>query len=779
MKVIQLIPVVAFGDAVSNDARAIKSLLKKAGYDTELYAEAIDARLPAGTAKELTAMPELGADDVLVYHASTGTQINYDLPKYGGHKIMIYHNITPPSFFHGYNTEAEKNMEFGYAGIRFLADKVEYCIADSEYNRQNLREMGYKCPIDVCPILIPFADYDQQPNPGTIRKYKSDEWTNLLFVGRISPNKRQEDVIRAFYSYQKDYNPKTRLFLVGNAGGFESYEQRLKQYAEALGIGDRVIFPGHIRFDEILAYYHLADAFVCMSDHEGFCVPLIEAMYFGKPIVAYNCTAIPYTLGKGGVLLDSRDPAEAAAAIDKAIHDEQLKASVAAGQKEILDSLQAEKVGHLFLELMGKAVGSRNGEGVQPAEIPENETPAAASERRAECRGGKKIGFIIPWYGEKIGGGAEAELRGVVHHLADAGVSLEVLTTCVKSFQDDWNRDYHEPGLTEEYGIAVRRFRVRQRDVQAFDRVNLKLMNDIALTPKEEKTFCEEMINSPDLMDYIRDHGDEYGLFFFIPYMFGPVYYGCQLHPEKSILIPCLHDERYAYMECFREAFSKVKGMIFNAEPERLLAERLYGVKGDSFVTFGLGMDATWKGDGERFRRKFGINSPFILYAGRKDAGKRVDVLIRNFITYKRRNDNDMKLILIGGGDIDIPYNESIIDLGFVDIQDKYDAYAAAEMFCNPSQMESFSIVIMESWLAGRPVLVNGQCAVTKDFVQQANGGLYYESYGEFEECIRYLLSHPEIGNQMGKNGGEYVRSHFVWDVIVNKYLEYIERFSS
>ena len=266
MKVIQLIPVVAFGDAVSNDARAIKSLLKKAGYDTELYAEAIDARLPAGTAKELTAMPELGADDVLVYHASTGTQINYDLLKYGGHKIMIYHNITPPSYFHGYNTEAEKNMEFGYAGIRFLADKVEYCIADSEYNKQNLREMGYKCPIDVCPILIPFADYDQQPNPGTIRKYKSDEWTNLLFVGRISPNKRQEDVIRAFYSYQKDYNPKTRLFLVGNAGGFESYEQRLKQYAEVLlGTRKKEKVPGAENLRSIDEYAAAIEASVEMD----------------------------------------------------------------------------------------------------------------------------------------------------------------------------------------------------------------------------------------------------------------------------------------------------------------------------------------------------------------------------------------------------------------------------------------------------------------------------------------------------------------------------------
>ena len=192
----------------------------------------------------------------------------------------------------------------------------------------------------------------------------------------------------------------------------------------------------------------------------------------------------------------------------------------------------------------------------------------------------KKIGFVIPWYGEKIGGGAEAELRGVVHHLKDAGVEVEVLTTCVECFASDWNRNFHKPGVTEEAGIPVRRFRVRKRDTAAFDRVNGKLMAGERLTPEEEKTFCKEMVNSKRLYSFLRRYGKDYGLFVFIPYMFGTTYYGCRVWPEKSILIPCLHDESYAYMECFREAFSKVRGMIFNAEPERLLAEKLYGVKG-------------------------------------------------------------------------------------------------------------------------------------------------------------------------------------------------------
>ena len=388
----------------------------------------------------------------------------------------------------------------------------------------------------------------------------------------------------------------------------------------------------------------------------------------------------------------------------------------------------------------------------------------------------KRIGFVIPWYGEKIGGGAEAELRGLVHHLKDAGVDLEVLSTCVECFQSDWNTDFHEPGLTEEAGIPVRRFRVRKRNTERFDTVNLKLMQGAQLTVAGEAVFCREMVNSPDMYDYIREHGMDYSLFVFIPYMFGTTWYGSQIHPEKSVLIPCLHDESYAYMKCFRKVFSRVRGMIFHAEPERELAEKLYGVQGEAFPVLGEGIDTEWTADAERFREKTGIRSPFILYAGRKEAGKRVDVLCRYFAYYRKTRKTDLKLVLIGGGKIDNPDPENILDLGFVDRELKYDAYAAAEFFCNPSEMESFSIVIMESWLAGRPVLVNGRCPVTKDFARRASGGLFYENYPEFAACTDYLLNHRATADQMGQKGREYVLEHFSWDTIVRVYTDYFRR---
>ncbi len=384
------------------------------------------------------------------------------------------------------------------------------------------------------------------------------------------------------------------------------------------------------------------------------------------------------------------------------------------------------------------------------------------------------IAFVTPWYGEDISGGAEAELRGLVHHLWDAGVDLEVLTTCVRDFRSDWSVNYHPAEKTTCAGIPVRRFPVRSRNTSTFDPINAKLMNNQKISAEEENVFQQEMVNSPQLYQYISEKSDQYSLFVFIPYMFGTTYYGIQACYKKAILIPCLHDEAYAHMDIFRKCFSKAAGMVFLSEPEMILAQRLYGVSGKTFQNLGAGVDTNYRGDADRFRKKYHIKGPFLLYAGRKEAGKKVDILLQYFVEFRRRNPSDLKLVLLGGGDVAIPSGD-IIDLGFVPIQDKYDAYAAAAVFCNPSQLESFSIVIMESWLAGRPVLVNGDCAVTTDFVQKANAGLYYQNYPEFEKCLQYLLANAETAEQMGRNGRSFVLENFAWDVIVKRYMDYFQ----
>lgn len=346
MRVVQLLPTLSFGDAIGNDTIALKGVISEMGYSTDIYAENIDKRLPEGIAKKADKLRDLKKDDVLIYHKSTGTDLTFKIENYKCRRIMVYHNITPPDFFRPYSTAATQLTELGYKGVEFLRDKVDYVLAVSAYNRSELVKMGYTCPMDIRPILIKFDDYKQTPDEATINKY-SDGKKNLVFVGRIAPNKKQENVIRAFYCYKK-LNPESRLILVGSSTGMENYYERLVKYANALGIGDDVIFPGHIKFSEILAYYRLADAFVCMSEHEGFCVPLVEAMFFDTPIIAYDTSAISDTLGGSGVLLDNNDPVYAAAVIDRVLTDDKLRESIIAGQHKRLEDFSYERIKATF-----------------------------------------------------------------------------------------------------------------------------------------------------------------------------------------------------------------------------------------------------------------------------------------------------------------------------------------------------------------------------------------------------------------------------------------------
>ena len=391
----------------------------------------------------------------------------------------------------------------------------------------------------------------------------------------------------------------------------------------------------------------------------------------------------------------------------------------------------------------------------------------------------RKIGFVIPWYGEDIPGGAEMELQEVATHLQRAGMDVEILTTCVREFSADWNENYYSAGTAVVEDIAVRRFPVRRRDTAAFDRVNRRLMEEQHLSLQEEKTFVEEMVNSPQLYEYLKDASNDYALYVFIPYMFGTTYYGMQACPEKSVLIPCFHDEAYLYLRLFRQAYIQARGIIYNAMPEMELANKVYDFTTTEQICMGIGMDTNICADADAFRKAYRIQKPFLLYAGRKDAGKNVHTLLRYFAEYKQRHgDSDLQLVLIGGGSIEIPASvrDDVYDLGFVSRQDKYDAMAAAELLCQPSHNESFSLVIMESWLCGRPVLVHSQCAVTRDFARRANGGLYFRNYFEFEGCVQYILTHPEQARTMGQNGGTFVRENFDWDVIVEKYRAFFAK---
>ncbi len=384
----------------------------------------------------------------------------------------------------------------------------------------------------------------------------------------------------------------------------------------------------------------------------------------------------------------------------------------------------------------------------------------------------ERLAFVIPWYGRDIGGGAEAECRATAHALAARGVPVEILTTCARDHASGWT-DSHPDGLTEEDGLPVRRFKVRPRDGERYLRLHWRLQLGGRLSALEEEAFVRESINSNDLTAYLAGERERYW-YVFIPYCFGTTWEGALAAPDRSLLIPCLHDEPFAYLERTRRVLRDVRAVGFHVPAERALGKAVAGGDPGNFVLVGEGVDTGVTGDGPRFRRKYQIPEPFLLYAGRKAREKNTPLLVEYYARYRFTHpDTPLKLLLIGGGGVRIPerLGKDVLDLGFVSVQDKLDAYAAALALCQPSLLESFSIVMMEAWLGGAPPLVHGACAVTREHCLASNGGLFFADYFEFVETVELLLGDPALRRTLAENGRAYVLANFTWDRITENYL--------
>lgn len=381
----------------------------------------------------------------------------------------------------------------------------------------------------------------------------------------------------------------------------------------------------------------------------------------------------------------------------------------------------------------------------------------------------RRIGFVVPRYGEDVLGGAEALARGLAEQLVAADLAeVEVLTTCARNHHT-WANEL-PAGASVVQGVRVRRFPIDHtiRDLQRYEALHLRLIRREMLSEQEQFEWIDQSAHSPALYAYLEQHGHAFDYLFFVPYLFGTTYYGSAIHPERSILWPCLHDEIYAYMRPTRDMHRSCLGVMFNTYPEKRLAERLYGRHpGAQIVGFGM---EPFTADGARFRQQHGIDAPFLLYSGRLEGAKNVPLLIHHFLRYKDANPSPVKLVLMGRGPEKLPDHPDILPIGFRKGQEKLDVYAAATALCQPSVNESFSIVIMESWLAGAPVLVHRDCEVTHYHVLRSRGGLTFRTEQEFAESMDLLLEDGLIRQRLGENGRAYVCQEYGWSQVLERF---------
>jgi glycosyltransferase involved in cell wall biosynthesis len=384
-----------------------------------------------------------------------------------------------------------------------------------------------------------------------------------------------------------------------------------------------------------------------------------------------------------------------------------------------------------------------------------------------------RVCFVVQRYGLEINGGAELHCRWVAEHMSKYW-EVEVLTTQAYDYVT-WKNHYPE---TESIinGIPVRRFPViRPRSPEVFGRLQDYIIENEHREQDEFAWLDEEGPLSPALIETIKAEQGRFDYFIFFSYRYYHSFYGIRAVPGKSILVPTAEHDPVIHFRIFKDLFRMPRALVYNSYEERAMIQGLSrneAVPGD---VVGVGTEVPASSDGARFRAKFGIGGPYLIYVGRIDENKGCHKLFEYFLRFKTETGSPAQLVLVGSTILPIPDHADVRHLGFLSEQDKFDGIDGADALMMPSFYESLSMVTLEAWAMGKPVLANAACEVLQGQCRRSNGGFYYESYEEFREALLLLLTDPALRAAMGGNGRAYFSANYTWDVIENKYLAIVD----
>lgn len=381
-----------------------------------------------------------------------------------------------------------------------------------------------------------------------------------------------------------------------------------------------------------------------------------------------------------------------------------------------------------------------------------------------------RIAVIPARYGPKIIGGAEIVLRRIAAGLQDRGWDVEVLTTCAVDYFG-WENEV-PAGVSVEDGLTVRRFPVvkttagRERDV-----LGHRMLAGDRLTLAEQLRWLNDDVRVPELYDHLLDHAQDYRALLFGPYLFWPAFTCSQIAPERSLLWTCLHDEPYAYQPVFEPMLSGLAGLFLQTDPEHELAHRVVPHLAPHAVV-GCGVELPTGYDPAGFRERHGLGDrPFLLYAGRREGAKGWDELLNAFAAAVKGRGLPFSLVTMGAGPVVAPsgVEDRVVDLGFLPDEERDNAYAAAAAYVQPSRYEAFSRTIMESWLAGTPVIGVGEGGVVRWHIERSRAGIVYDDGHELEEALAFIAERPDLAARLGERGRRYVLDNYQWRDVLDR----------
>jgi glycosyltransferase involved in cell wall biosynthesis len=378
----------------------------------------------------------------------------------------------------------------------------------------------------------------------------------------------------------------------------------------------------------------------------------------------------------------------------------------------------------------------------------------------------RRIALVVQRYGAEITGGSESLARAVAERL-QASMDVTVFTTCATDYVT-W-RNVVPAGEEVRNGVRILRFPVaEERDLTAFNRYAEGLYAGGAGPAQEQEWLRRQGPYVPSLIEALRERKDAFDAFLFFTYLYYPTVEGLKVCPERSVLVPTAHDEPPLRFTIYDEAFSKPRGFVFCSAPEEALVRARFSVSGVPSAVAGIGIEV---GAGSRSRPE---GEPYVLYAGRIDAGKGCLDMLSWYRAFRARRPGGPRLDLIGTLAMDLPRDASVRYRGYLSEQEKMDLMASAQVVLCPSPFESLSITLLEGFACGTPALANARSPVLKDHCLRSNGGLFYDGEGEFVEALDRLWSEPELRRALGENGLDYVRREYTWERVLGKYTEVI-----
>lgn len=388
-----------------------------------------------------------------------------------------------------------------------------------------------------------------------------------------------------------------------------------------------------------------------------------------------------------------------------------------------------------------------------------------------------KLAFVTPRYGKGVLGGSESRVREEARGLAARGYEVEVLTTCALDHHT-WANEW-PAGPERDGDVLVRRFEtVPRADPVTWAALERRIFAGATLSDSDELAWVNSRLRVPELYFHLVESARDYDAVIFSPYLFWTTLYCVGIAPERTVLMPCLHDEPYAGLRAVRAALAGSAEVWFQSEPEHDLGHRLAPLPTHHVIGSAVHVPERYDPDG--FRERHGLERPFVLCAGRREEGKGWPQAVRGFSSAILRYGLQLDLVTIGAGDPNIPdwLENRIIDLGYLPDEEVSNAFAAAEVYLQPSPNESFSRTIMESWLASSVVVANMKSAVVSWHCERSGGGLVYGDEIEMAECLRLVAEAPKLVTELAVRGREYVLANYTWPKTLDAMEAALERFS-